>query len=401
VQLNMPLSPPSPLPNLHDLRARSTSAVHCSKHNGVGAHHHASLWPQTLAPSGCCCCRLQVPAPGPTPAPPGSALQQGAAAVPTLCEAGEDLVIFTASSAGPLQCQAGPWGPQRGSDSGPRPGTLLLSDYSKLRNRGFGWLQSGSVCYDLGCDGDLGDAGQADAGGPGPSAAAAADPQLQADAAAAAGVPLQPVRLASVASGVGPTPDPVPIDANMGASVEKMFAGLKAPQNRQAAAGGGGGGGGGGRRRRRASTSTTAAAKRQRVTTQAGNTQADGTGSRRLQGAAALAVVTSLSSSKYRSYSGGPGSSYATTTSWTTSMPGAGYSYMSPTYAPVPVLVPPPQLRPPLPSPSPLPQPPPPPSPPPPVVPQFQCRFAVCKPRVGVVLQQQQQLWGQGTGGGQ
>jgi hypothetical protein len=52
-------------------------------------------------------------------------------------------VIFTAPAGGALQCQAG---------GGGSSGTLQVSDWNRLSNRGYGWLQSGAMCVMLGCD---------------------------------------------------------------------------------------------------------------------------------------------------------------------------------------------------------------------------------------------------------
>jgi hypothetical protein len=66
-------------------------------------------------------------------------------------------------------------------------------DYSKLANRGFGWIQGGAVCWDLGCE-------QADVDDTATQPATAKTRKTEAGAKA------------------GPTPDPVPVDAGMDSS---------------------------------------------------------------------------------------------------------------------------------------------------------------------------------------
>lgn len=136
-----------------------------------------------LTPAGCCC--LQVPRPVPPPPPPPSPV---APEVPTVCNAGEDLVIFTASANGPLQCDAA-----AGSGVGANTGTVVVSDFSALSRRGLGWVQAGMVCFDLGCD----QTGAADGGG-------GEWPDGDADN--------------SVGNNFAPTPAPVAVNANMAAS---------------------------------------------------------------------------------------------------------------------------------------------------------------------------------------
>ena len=92
--------------------------------------------------------------------------------MPTICDAGEDLVIFTSFPSSSMRCQA-----NAGSD---QTGTLVVSDFNALVSKGYGWLQGGMLCYNLGCD------------------------QPSSDGDAAGG-----------SVGFGPTPAPVPIDANM------------------------------------------------------------------------------------------------------------------------------------------------------------------------------------------
>jgi hypothetical protein len=43
-----------------------------------------------------------------------------------------------------MQCQAG--------TAGDNTGTVMVSDFNKLSKKGFGWVQAGMVCFDLGCD---------------------------------------------------------------------------------------------------------------------------------------------------------------------------------------------------------------------------------------------------------
>lgn len=100
----------------------------------------------TAAVLHCCC--LQVPRPVPPPPPPPV---PAAPEVPTVCNAGEDLVIFTASANGPLQCDAAA-GSGAGSGVGGNTGTVVVSDFSALSRKGLGWVQAGMVCFDLGCD---------------------------------------------------------------------------------------------------------------------------------------------------------------------------------------------------------------------------------------------------------
>lgn len=68
-----------------------------------------------------------------------------------MCNAGEDLVIFTASANGPLQCDAAA-GSGAGSGVGANTGTVVVSDFSALSRKGLGWVQAGMVCFDLGCN---------------------------------------------------------------------------------------------------------------------------------------------------------------------------------------------------------------------------------------------------------
>lgn len=118
--------------------------------------------------------------------------------MPTICEAGEDLVIFTSTATSPMLCQAGP--------AGDGTGTVVVLDYNTISNRGFGWVQAGMVCYDMGCDEpSSGETAWADTGAPRPTTII-----IQPQAPKRSGV--------NVAVGAGPTPAPVPIDANMGGS---------------------------------------------------------------------------------------------------------------------------------------------------------------------------------------
>jgi len=146
---------------------------------------------------------VQVPRPAPNfdvnaPAPGMDVNLQDGPAVPTICEAGEDLIVFTSTATSPMLCQAG--------TAGDGTGTVVVVDYNTISNRGFGWVQAGMLCYDMGCDEpSSGETAWADTGAPRPTTII-----IQ---------PQAPKRSAvNVAVGAGPTPAPVPIDANMAGS---------------------------------------------------------------------------------------------------------------------------------------------------------------------------------------
>jgi hypothetical protein len=141
-----------------------------------------------------CCVLLQVPRPVPPPPSPA------APEVPTVCNTGEDLVIFTTLANGPLQCDGA-----AGSGVGDsNTGTVVVSDFSTLSRRGLGWVQAGMVCFDLGCD-----QGGANSAGAGAGGAAGEWPNGDSDAGN---------------SNFAPTPAPVAVDANMGAPQDSTAA---------------------------------------------------------------------------------------------------------------------------------------------------------------------------------
>lgn len=143
---------------------------------------------------------------------------------PTVCDVGEDLVIFTSSPSSPMQCQAG--------TAGDNTGTVMVSDFNKLSKKGFGWVQAGMVCFDLGCD-------EASTGSSGTGAGAAGANSNAAMGASSAAAPVMQssssragtsARAATGArANIGPTPAPVAIDANMAnaASSGSMFVAKK------------------------------------------------------------------------------------------------------------------------------------------------------------------------------